>query len=349
MADPTPGETIPTCYVYKTVSVATLLPPVAVNMINQSGYADLDFVYGLQSEAGAPATIGGDAASATLQYSGPSGEPETLQIADVTATGSNGFQFNDPSGTSWTVLTQAVTGETAADPILTAAINMELFSDPALAFALETLKTELDSLSGGNPVVFPVDPIMPCFARGTLIRTPDGEVPVEDLAEGDRVALAGGGEAAVRWIGRRRVHVGRHVDPVSVSPVRFEAGSLAEGVPSRALRVSPDHAMLVSDVLVPAGLLVNGETIVRQDVETVEYFHVELPTHDVLIAEGAAAESYFDSGNRSTFANASIVSLTPRFAAERTGTPCREMGLSGERLDAIRASLPGRPAVRRAS
>lgn len=348
MADPTPGETIATAYVYKTVSVATLLPPSVVQMIDQSGYSDLDFAYGLQSEAGAPASIGGTDAAPTLFFTGAAGAAKTLQIAEVTATGSAGFQFNDPSGTSWTVLTQSVPS-TAADPILTQLIDMELFSDPAVALVLSTLKTELDTLSGGNPVVFEVDPIMPCFARGTLIRTARGDVAVEDLAEGDQVVLASGGQAPVRWIGRRRVHVAAHSDPASVAPVRFEPGSLGAGVPSRALRVSPDHAMLVGDVLVPAGLLVNGETIVRQDVETVEYFHVELPAHDVLLAEGAAAESYFDTGNRDTFANAAIVSLKPKFASERAGTPCKEMVFEGDRLDAIRASLPGRESIRLAS
>ncbi len=37
---------------------------------------------------------------------------------------------------------------------------------------------------------------------------------------------------------------------------------------------------------------------------TVTYYHVELDLHDVLLAEGAAAESYLDTGNRDTFGNA---------------------------------------------
>jgi collagen type I/II/III/V/XI/XXIV/XXVII alpha len=43
---------------------------------------------------------------------------------------------------------------------------------------------------------------------------------------------------------------------------------------------------------------------VQVAVDAVTYFHVELPRHDVLLAEGLAAESYLDTGNRSVFANA---------------------------------------------
>ena len=39
---------------------------------------------------------------------------------------------------------------------------------------------------------------------------------------------------------------------------------------------------------------------------SIEYFHVELDRHDVLFAEGLAAESYLDTGNRGLFANGGL-------------------------------------------
>jgi hypothetical protein len=58
------------------------------------------------------------------------------------------------------------------------------------------------------------------------------------------------------------------------------------------------------DVLVQAAHLVNGLTIVQAEaVEQVEYFHVELDSHDILVAEGAPAESYVDCDNRLMFEN----------------------------------------------
>jgi hypothetical protein len=38
-------------------------------------------------------------------------------------------------------------------------------------------------------------------------------------------------------------------------------------------------------------------------VDEITYYHVELPRHDVLLAEGMPAESYLDVGDRSNFAN----------------------------------------------
>ena len=209
---------------------------------------------------------------------------------------------------------------------------------PQYAALLKTLQIELDVVTGGNPIVFPVFPLdgsAPCFARGTRIRTVSGDVAVEDLAEGDRVVLATGGEAPIVWIGRRRVHVGRHAYPATVAPIRIAPGALGRAQPERPLRVSPDHALFVDGVLVPAGLLVNGSTIVQETVVAVEYFHIELPTHAVLLAEGLSAESYLDTGNRGMFANTPLA----RTPTAPPATPCAEMVLDGERLARIRDAL----------
>ncbi|MFC0410609.1 Hint domain-containing protein, partial [Roseomonas elaeocarpi] len=132
----------------------------------------------------------------------------------------------------------------------------------------------------------------PCYARGTRILTDRGEVPVEELREGDRVRvlLGDGGFRPVRWVGHRRVALRHHPMPERARPVRFRAGSLAEGVPHRDLVVSPDHALFLGGVLVHAETLINGATVVQEEVAEVEYFHVELDAHDVMVAEGAAAE-----------------------------------------------------------
>ena len=71
--------------------------------------------------------------------------------------------------------------------------------------------------------------------------------------------------------------------------------------------VSPDHAVAVGDVLVAIRLLANGASI-RQEpgVSQVHYFHIELDRHDLVLADGLAAESYLDTGNRGMFANANV-------------------------------------------
>ncbi len=80
-------------------------------------------------------------------------------------------------------------------------------------------------------------------------------------------------------------------------------GAFGDGLPIRDLILSPGHAVFVDGVLVPVGPLVNGATIVQEEVESVRYFHVELDAHDVILAEGLPCESYLDDANRETFAN----------------------------------------------
>ncbi len=143
----------------------------------------------------------------------------------------------------------------------------------------------------------------PCFAGGTRIRTPDGDVAVEALRTGDLVSLAGGDAAPVVWLGHRRVDCHRHPRPWDVWPVRVRADAFGPGTPARDLRLSPDHAVFVDGVLIPVRYLLNGATIVQERAESIDYWHVELGSHDVLLAEGLTCESYLDTGNRVSFAN----------------------------------------------
>jgi hypothetical protein len=48
-------------------------------------------------------------------------------------------------------------------------------------------------------------------------------------------------------------------------------------------------------------MLINGQTIRQVEAAEVTWFHVELASHDILLANGLAAESYLDTGNRSAF------------------------------------------------
>jgi len=108
----------------------------------------------------------------------------------------------------------------------------------------------------------------------------------------------------VKWIGRRRIDLMAHPRPETVAPVRVRRGAFADGVPHRDLLLSPDHAVFVDGKLICARQLINGTTI-RQEMgwTSVEYFHVELDVHSILLAEGLPAESYLNTGNQGFFAN----------------------------------------------
>ena len=155
----------------------------------------------------------------------------------------------------------------------------------------------------------------PCFGRGTIIATLDGDVLVEDLREGDLVLTVSGEAKPLVWTGSRTVNVARHPRPENVRPVCIRRSAFSPNVPSRDLIVSPDHNVFTDGVLIPAKCLVNGRNVVLQDVETVHYHHIELASHDVVYANGLETETYLDTGNRPSFAGEGVVTAYPDFAS----------------------------------
>ena len=196
-------------------------------------------------------------------------------------------------------------------------------------------------VSGVGLDIFVAGDSPPCYVRGTLIATDTGEVAVEDLAAGSRVLTADGGVRPVRWIGRRS-YGGRFLrSNPKVQPIRFRAGSLAAGLPRRDLLVSPEHAMFLDGMLIPARHLVNGTTIVAGlGLDRVDYFHIELDSHDVILAEGAPSETFLDDFSRGMFENAAEGrALCP--AGTPPGLFCAPRVESGFALEAIRRRLGG--------
>lgn len=171
---------------------------------------------------------------------------------------------------------------------------------------------------GGTDIVYP------CFAAGTRILTERGEVAVEALRVGDAVVTPLDGKSQpVQWLGHRRVDCRRHPQPRAVWPVRVKAGAFGPAIPRADLLLSPDHAVFVADagsgqgVLIPIRYLVNGRSIAQEQRDAVVYWHVELPRHGVVLAEGLPAESYLDTGNRAAFANGGdSLQLHPDFARQ---------------------------------
>ena len=166
-----------------------------------------------------------------------------------------------------------------------------------------------------------------CFAEGTRIATADGWVKVEALRVGDRVrvvselsgparmAVATGSCEPIVWLGSRTVDCARHPNPETVLPVRITAGAFGRNVPQSDLYLSPDHAVFVNGALVPVKLLVNGACIAYMKRSNITYYHVELPEHAVILAEGLPVESYLDTGDRANLAGAGTIRLFPDFAA----------------------------------
>ena len=77
-------------------------------------------------------------------------------------------------------------------------------------------------------------------------------------------------------------------------------------VPHSDLYVSPWHAIYIDNMLIPVKYLVNGVTILadaKLEALSLTYFHIELDTHEAILAEGLAVESFLRD-NPDAFDNA---------------------------------------------
>ncbi len=165
-----------------------------------------------------------------------------------------------------------------------------------------------------NPPPTPV-----CFLRGTMIATPTGEVAVETLKAGDEVLTGSGDVARVRFVAARVMSEAELVFRPGMRPVCVPAGVLGDGLPRADLWVSPQHRVLVrgweaemlfgeAEVLVAAKHLRIAAAAPAQP-ETVEYVHLMLDRHDIVLSNGAPTESLFPG-------DTAIASLTDEARAE---------------------------------
>lgn len=144
-----------------------------------------------------------------------------------------------------------------------------------------------------------------CFLRGTLIQTPDGETPIEELKVGTIVDTLRG-PMPIKWIGRRKFEKTSTSWHWSVAPIRIKRFALSDQYPRRDLILSPHHSLFIDGLLIPVQWLVNGSTITFADTdgrEAIEYFHIEMETHEVIFAEGTPAETLFVECGREQFGN----------------------------------------------
>lgn len=134
-----------------------------------------------------------------------------------------------------------------------------------------------------------------CLCRGTRVRTPDGEQPVEELEVGDRVMTLSAGSQPVLWIGVQDMNFAyrsaRHM------PVEFRARCLVDGGPKRTLAVSPQHRVVLQTqrglAFGPAKGFVGCPRIrQRKSTKHCSYYALLLPQHHVVFAEGAMVESF---------------------------------------------------------
>ena len=148
-----------------------------------------------------------------------------------------------------------------------------------------------------------------CFLSGTRIKTPEGEINIEELRIGDRVLTASGEAKPIKFIGRRKIWRER-AGPwrKGEGPVKISRFAIDGKAPHADLYISPTHAIYIDGILIPVSNLVNGVTIVadaKPEALSLALFHIELDTYEAILAEGLAVESFrHDNPHANAFDNA---------------------------------------------
>ena len=146
-----------------------------------------------------------------------------------------------------------------------------------------------------------------CLLKGTKISTPSGDRLVQDLRIGDEVQTLAG-RKTIKWIGYNKFtkEEGRAWHD-SVMPIRVARFAIDDHTPHCDLYLSPWHCIFLNQALIPGMYLINEATIAQgtpSDMPAIEYYHIELDTHEVIYAEGALVESFIDDdSNRENFSN----------------------------------------------
>ncbi|MEG3661689.1 Hint domain-containing protein [Celeribacter halophilus] len=161
------------------------------------------------------------------------------------------------------------------------------------------------------------------FTRGTRITLSNGmQKPIEELSVGDRVLTRDHGPKEIRWIGAQTVRA-----TGSFAPIVIKKGALNN---ANDLVLSPHHRIFIyqrrdavragrAEVLVKARLLVNGQNVIQTEGGFVDYFQILFDSHEIIYAEGIAAESMFVDGRVKPFLPSDIrARLSPEYSSDET-------------------------------
>lgn len=249
-------------------------------------------------------TIFGGAGNDTL--SGGDGEDViTLQEGDTATGGLNDDLFNFAPGASTTGGNDPILIFGGEDP---GDVDIDALALAGLTNASGNQLTRNDitfvqgdpeagsfTMEDGTVVTFSQIERVICFDALARIMTPTGPRPAGRLKVGDLVVTRDHGLQPIRWIGRKTTAA-----TGALAPIQFDAGAMGN---RNALRVSPQHRMLVRDsalrlthgveeMLVAAKHMVNGNTIRQISDGSIEYVHLMFDRHAIIFAEGIESESF---------------------------------------------------------
>lgn len=247
----------------------------------------------------------------------PTGDPNDLFFdagrgSAVINNGGDNVVLYDPTNDEYVIA--YYNGDAMDDPTLGSGGYSGFSSTATQSGSGEDFGNDTDGLSlqrlGDGADTFTVDGPTPgttnvCFVDGTRIKTPLGEVRVEDLKPNDYVCTADNNEQPVFWVYNASWLPHEMMALKTLAPVRISRGALGAGLPKRTLYLSQQHRVLVQgtiaermfgqpEVLVPAKFLLDLPNVYLSfPNRNISYYHVMLETHEILLSEGAKTESLF--------------------------------------------------------
>lgn len=288
----------------------TLTIPVNAGQVNsiRIGVADVT-----DSQYDSTLLIAGDSVQTTLVANDDASNlvPDGIKTIDVLA--------NDLNSTGGSLTITHINGEavTAGSTVtLNTGQQIQLNADGTLTLIGDgdieefSFTYGVESSTGGADTGFVTVDSVPCFVAGTLIRTPQGDVPVETLRPGDLVNTRDDGPQPLRWVGTREVAASG-----AFAPIHIAANAVGR---HRALMLSPLHRVLIRnslaellfgeyEVLVAARDLVNDHSVRPVEGGMVTYVHILFDHHQVVWSEGLATESFFPGPQTARSFEADIV------------------------------------------
>lgn len=184
--------------------------------------------------------------------------------------------------------------------------NNYLFTLTKSTIALEWDNIALNVARGGNVttnivgILKTTQQITPenlvCFAENSMVFTPNGEVAIQNLKQGDIVYDENYNLQTVEFVAKRTFFPSKSANKYSI-PYEIKQGQLSENVPTKDTIVSASHLIKHEGKMVPA-----SELGTEAEVNTViTYYNVSVSNYSTMIVNGMVSETLNTSNDKKVY------------------------------------------------
>jgi hypothetical protein len=135
-----------------------------------------------------------------------------------------------------------------------------------------------------------------CFAENSMVLTPNGEIPIQNLSKGDIVYDEKYNLQTVEFVAKRTFFPTGTINKYSI-PYEIKQGKLGQNVPNRDTIVSAAHLIKHNGLMVPASKL--GTPV---DMDTMmTYYNVSVSNYSTMIVNGMVSETLDTSNDKKQY------------------------------------------------